>query len=144
MTATLATRVLYLVLWLLMVPASFGELYRPVRSGGLTVTYGSVWDLALNRNASPDVLGIGLWAVYLIVVVVALIRWRTPSRVPALVCGGVAGLTAFMILAKVGTSWNPDLGWGGVDMVAVSLAVIAVALIDLVLGRWRTGTKAPV
>ena len=58
--------------------------------------------------------------------------------------GGVAGLTAFMILAKVGTSWNPDLAWRAVDMVAVSLAVIAVALIDLVLGRWRTGTKAPV
>jgi hypothetical protein len=97
--------------------------------GSLSWDYGTLWEMAGNRNGEPAVLGIVLAVVLIVLLTTATFRsscsWPLPTAIAVF-----SGLVALMLLTKPGVGDPPpDLAPAGVAalVAAVCAGVLGIA-----------------
>jgi hypothetical protein len=107
--------------------------------GEVTVTYGSLFDMARRHNGDPAVFGLIIIAALVVCLAVAVLRPPRHRHLP-LVIAGLSGLAALMLLAKPGTgSPAPDLSSAGRAGVLLLFGTVACAVAHMVHLRVERG-----
>jgi hypothetical protein len=126
-----------------MLTLAFLPLFEPVDSDGISTEYGTVFDMAGRQGGGPAVFGILVLAVLIGLMVTAAIR--VPSRTIPLAIAGAAALVIVMLITKPGTGTpTPDLSDTGQAGIALGVAAIVVAIVqvaDLSRRRDVAGTQ---
>ncbi|MGH3734814.1 MAG: hypothetical protein ACRDT6_04205 [Micromonosporaceae bacterium] len=121
----------YAPLAVLAVVVTFLPLLEPGSRDGVTVTWGSLWEMAARHAGAPAVYALLLIGALVTLLVIASVRVRR-SGLPIWIAV-LSAVLLLMLWLKPGTGdWDPELAVGGVVGAVAGWIGIAVSAVHLV------------